>query len=169
MKQLRLYTFLTLALLSAQACSSEKKNEQAATVAASDEKVNPNRKLSVEIEGMVCEKGCGASIRKALKATGGVASCSIDFEEDRAKNKATIEFDKDKVTADKLIDIITSINEKQFTVSNASSSQLEVKINVKESSADSGASDETAELHVSHAPIEVPNFLRLFSTLLTRN
>lgn len=168
MRQLCFFILLSVTLFSGQACSS---GQQKATAPASavQEEVIPNRKLSVEIEGMVCEKGCGASIRKALKATGGVSTCSFDFAEERKQNTAVIEFDKDKVTADKLIDIITTINEKQFSVTRSSSAQLDMKVNAKETDLSAEPSSESSTIHVSHSSFEMPNFLKLFSRLLSGN
>lgn len=169
MRQLCFFILLSVILFSAQACSSGQQKATAPASAVQQEEVIPNRKLSVEIEGMVCEKGCGASIRKALKATGGVSSCSFDFSEERKHNTAVIEFDKDKVTADKLIDIITTINEKQFSVTRSSSDQLEMKVNAKETDISSEPSGESSTINVSHSSFEMPNFLKLFSRLLSGN
>lgn len=157
---------MSLGFLALQGCGEQKADVKAVKQVA-DERVVPNSKLSLEIEGMVCEKGCGASIRKALKSTGGVASCTFDFEEERQKNTAVVEFDKDKITADKIIAVVTSINEKQFTVTGSSAERMEVT--VQESDNGQPVSEAT-KVNVSEATgFEMPNLLKLFSGMLSGN
>lgn len=76
-----------------------------------------NQILTVEVEGMTCEMGCGGSIRKELKATGGVNRVEfIEFTEGQKKQTAKISYDKNKVTADEMTEIIRTMNDKQFKV-----------------------------------------------------
>jgi len=78
--------------------------------------VNANKTISLNIEGMVCEMGCGSSIRKALKDTKAVDRCSFDFKDERKVNVATISFDSTAISQDKIVSIISSLNDKQFKV-----------------------------------------------------
>ena len=100
-------------------CSSETKTEN--TVATEQEKeavTKPvaNQEMTIEVMGMVCEKGCGGSIRKEMKATNGVTGCSFDFEDEREVNVATIAYDDSKISEDEIILALTTMNEHQFTV-----------------------------------------------------
>lgn len=90
---------------------AKKVEKQEATV-----KVNVNKTISLNIEGMVCEMGCGSSIRKALKDTKAVDRCSFDFKDERKVNVATIAFDSTAISQDKIVSIISTINDKQFKV-----------------------------------------------------
>jgi hypothetical protein len=45
-----------------------------------------------------------------------VANCDFDFEEDRAVDLAMISFDENKITAEKIIDIVSEMNGGQFDV-----------------------------------------------------
>ena len=78
--------------------------------------VKANSILTMKIDGMTCMMGCGASIRKELYATNSVKSVDFDFEEGRETNTAKIAFDDSKITEKKMIDLISKMNEKQFTV-----------------------------------------------------
>jgi copper chaperone CopZ len=78
-------------------------------------KVSGTKKMTTEIEGMTCEMGCGGSIRKALKETGGVERVQYDFVEGRKKQVALITYDAVKIDAQKMLQLIQTINEKQFT------------------------------------------------------
>jgi copper chaperone CopZ len=78
-------------------------------------KVIGTKKMTTEIEGMTCEMGCGGSIRKALKEIGGVERVQYDFVEGRKKQVALITYDAAKIDAQKMLQLIQTINEKQFT------------------------------------------------------
>ena len=101
------------------ACGQQEKQIEVAKKADKKEipvKVNVNKTISLNIEGMVCEMGCGSSIRKALKDTKAVDRCSFDFKDERKVNVATISFDSTAINKDKIVSIISTLNDKQFKV-----------------------------------------------------
>lgn len=167
MKKVFLFSFSIVLLLINPSCSTDKTTVKSEKNTAG--KLELNRSLTVEIEGMVCEKGCGSSIRKALKETGAVGNCSFDFVDERPVNTAIIEFDKDKISADKIIGIITSINEKQFSVAKSSTAAMEVKMNIKESEISESKNVEVSKINVSETNFEMPNLLKLFSRLIKQD
>ena len=75
-----------------------------------------NKTIQLTIKGMVCEMGCGSSIRKALIETKAVKKCVIYFKEKRAENTVLIGYDSTKITPKKITQILSSINDKQFTL-----------------------------------------------------
>lgn len=99
------------------ACNSNSSNEvkkQVAPVITA----KANKTIHLDIEGMVCEMGCGSSIRKALKNTHAVTQCSFDFKEDRKQNMATISFDSTQISTNKIIALVEKLNDGQFNVIN---------------------------------------------------
>ena len=167
MKKVFLLSFSIGLLIINPSCNSDKtivKNEKNAI-----DKLELNRNLTVEIEGMVCEKGCGSSIRKALKETGAVGNCSFDFVDERPVNTAIIEFDKDKISADKIIKIITTINENQFSVNKSSSSSIDLKMNIQENEINESKNTTSSKINVSESNFEMPNLLKLFSRLIKQH
>ncbi len=162
MKHLLFIAALTVLV---SACSSEKKDNDEANVDASTEvaAVIPNRVLTMEIDGMVCEMGCGGSIRKELKNEGGVARVEFDFEDERATNIAKISFDKNAVTVDELINAVTKLNNGQFTVGETNSENLET---TNTSGGDNSSSGEESSTSVSVEHTKLPNLLDLLSGLL---
>jgi Cu+-exporting ATPase len=127
-------------------------------------KVVGNRLLTLEIEGMTCVMGCGGTIRKELAATKAIESCKFEFEEGRAKNTAKISFDKDKISVDKIISIVSKLNKGQFKVGNSASEDVSVNIRTKveEISSDKG---ENGQLKVAtETEIEIPNFVEILAT-----
>ncbi|MBI1837121.1 MAG: heavy-metal-associated domain-containing protein [Flavobacteriia bacterium] len=132
-------------------------------------KVNTNRILTAEIEGMTCVMGCGASIRKELRATEAVSTVEFDFKEGRKSNTATIAFDKDKITVDKIINIISTINEKQFKVGKTSSKEFICEKSTEECKSkceekcEKACESEDSKIKISSNNIESPNFLNLIT------
>lgn len=113
---------------------------------------------------MTCEAGCGGSIRKELKATGGVSRVQFDFVEGREVQTAKVSFDKDKVTLDQMIKIITTMNEKQFTVGKTSSEAIN---DVSTTTTESSTVKETEEkVSMSDAQIELPNLIGILSEVI---
>ena len=70
----------------------------------------------MSIEGMMCEIGCVAKVRKELLEVPGVASATIDFEKDRALNVATVEYDAEVVEAEALVAKVTAIGDGMYPV-----------------------------------------------------
>jgi mercuric ion binding protein len=101
------------------ACGQPEKQVQVKNKVEKNEpevKVIANKTIDLQIEGMVCEMGCGSSIRKALKDTKAVDRCSFDFKDERKVNTATISFDSTAISQDKIVSIISQLNDKQFKV-----------------------------------------------------
>jgi copper chaperone CopZ len=108
-----------LTLILVIGCSETKKNvadKKTIATVTKKEKVTPNATSTLSIEGMVCKMGCGASIRKVLNDEKGVANCEIDFKEERKVNLLKINYDSTLISQQKMILLLSSINERQFKV-----------------------------------------------------
>ena len=75
-----------------------------------------NTIAQMSIEGMMCEIGCVAKVRKELLEVPGVASATIDFEKDRQLNVANVEYDSDVVDAEALVAKVTAIGDGMYPV-----------------------------------------------------
>lgn len=148
------------------ACSSEKQTENVAenTVETAKTVVHPNQLLTMEIDGMVCQMGCGGSIRKGLKETNGVASVEFDFEEERKTNIAKIAYDKSIVSSEELIKVVSKLNEGQFLVGTVSFEDMTIPAKTTKTS--SSKSSEESKVEVSSTYVKLPNLFDLFSGLL---
>ena len=116
---MKTFYFGIIALMLIFGCTESKKStsvNKPISIAVKKEKVVPNSTSILAIEGMVCKMGCGASIRKALNDEGGVANCQIDFEEERKINVLKIKYDSTIITQKKMIQLLSSINDRQFKV-----------------------------------------------------
>lgn len=83
--------------------------------------VKADRLLVVDLKGMVCEKGCGGSIRAELYASNAVKEVKFDFDEERTVDVAKVAYDRNKISADEIVAIIAAANEGQFNVINTRS------------------------------------------------
>lgn len=132
--------------------------------------VHADRKLAIEVSGMTCEHACGGSIRMALKETGAVERVSYDFESGRKTNTAYITFDKSKISADKIVSIIETINDKQFTTGKSSSTNIEGETKSSSPATVTNTREtKTTKVHVevSETNWEMPNIFRFFSRLIS--
>ncbi len=125
--------------------------------------VTANHVSTIEVEGMVCQMGCGGSIRKALKNTGAVSKVEFDFEEDRPTDIATVYFDNEKVSQEELVKIIAGLNDGQFTVGNVNTESTSEE---KTHEDHHHSSDEAHEVEMTSSNFQIPNLLDLFSGLL---
>ncbi|MCO5260261.1 MAG: hypothetical protein M9916_08975 [Crocinitomicaceae bacterium] len=155
-------------------CSSSTTNQVENSEQSVSEKIAviPNKMLSVEIEGMTCEMGCGSEIRKELTATGAVERVKFDFKMGRDVNTAFISFDDSKISKQKIEEIIATMNKKQFTVGSASVEDYKADNSTKSAN----ASSTTSKVQVDFPDIEpteaftinIPNFIDLLLGVLIR-
>lgn len=132
--------------------------------------VQANRKLAIEVSGMTCEHACGGSIRMALKETGAVDRVSYDFETGRKNNTAYITFDKSKISADKIVSIIETLNDKQFTTGKSTSTDLEEETRSSSPSTTKTTTviteTKSTKIDVPETSWEMPNIFEFFSHLV---
>lgn len=160
MKQL---AFFVMIIFAVAACSTEVEETNGQQEESVQTDVVPDRMLTMEVEGMVCEMGCGSSIRKELINLGGVSAVEFDFEEERASNTAKIAFDKDKVSVDEIVKAVSSINKGQFSVGKVSSEAIQQN-HVQQDEA-TGA-DETSQAEMQSVGFEIPNLLDFFAEII---
>lgn len=111
-------SLLSISILASCANKEEKVflRKESHSVSNTTNTVKPNSILTMKIDGMTCMMGCGASIRKELYSTKAVKNVEFDFEEGRETNTAKIAFDDSKISQKEMVEIISKMNEKQFTV-----------------------------------------------------
>ena len=98
---------------------SESAVEAQAPVLVENYKNGPEsrRTLKLEIEGMMCEVGCAAKIKKELLEQEAVSSVIIDFEMERETDYAIVEFDPKGNTTENIYGTVNAIADgKLFTV-----------------------------------------------------
>ena len=159
-------SFLVFALAALVACTNDTKTavdgdskpQQEQTEVA----VEPNKVLSMEVDGMVCKMGCGGSIRKGLKETGGVSRVEFDFDEDRKTNFAKVYFNSEKISKDEIVSVVADLNEKQFTVGAVEVEDFE---DVSSDEVETTSNESDVQIDAYSSNVEVPNLLELLSGL----
>ncbi len=119
-------SMLTIFLFS---CNSEPKAVHLRTVKGKRvavAKVNANRLLTVEVEGMSCEMACGGSLRMNLKATGAIDRVKFDFTDGRKIQTASIAYDDTQITETEILKLIENMNEHQFKTHKHSTEELKI-------------------------------------------
>ena len=81
------------------------------TVITFIEAVGPDGKTSakLEIQGMMCEVGCAAKVKKELLELDGVASVIIDFDSERESDFAIVEYDEKAIKPELLASTVNGI------------------------------------------------------------
>lgn len=118
MKSLLLFLSLTLVLA---ACTDKQviKNKETKSLV---KPIRSNSKLTLGVTGMVCKMGCGGAIRKELLATNAVEKVEVDFVEDKEAQLITVYYNNSLSSKEKLLKVITEMNDKQFTAETISES-----------------------------------------------
>lgn len=128
--------------------------------------VIPTSEIILEVEGMVCEMGCGGAIRTALMETMAVSECGFDFEHGRETNFATIAFDEGKISSDKIMQMLGQLNDGQFNIR-----KLEMKSVVPKQDSEeqkkltaSIREEQLKNIQSNSSTLELPNFVEILAS-----
>lgn len=151
------FTVLSLVLVLVVSCSDN------------SSKAEVKRIASFNVEGMVCEQGCGASLRKGLYSTEAVDEVDVEYKEERKQNLIHVHYTSGKTTPEAMVKIIEDLNGGQFEAQ-----LLEDKIAPKDKddkSAESGSSVTDSDNNVngveaSTNSISLPNLTELLNSLI---
>lgn len=161
---MHLIKIISLALcLSLLACTPEK-----ATVSTSEENTEltvADRSVSLSITGMVCEMGCGGSIRKALKKTNSVTSVKFDFVEERAENTVQIAYNSATINPEEIIRIIKQLNDGQFDAQLIKDQALSTPSQKKSSSINQNSDQVQLPITISEPSYHLPNLIDVLAGL----
>jgi len=113
MKIVLLPTLLILFISCSQTNTKNEQNEPQAKVCKT---VVPNTTLSLGVKGMVCQMGCGGSIRKALKATCAVERVEVNYIDSLEEQTIKVHYDRQKLGPAQMIKLLSQLNNKQFSV-----------------------------------------------------
>jgi hypothetical protein len=114
-----LYFILLSAMLLSCNETSEKSVPVEKSVSVSVKKSKPifvraNCQADFTVEGMVCQMGCGGSIRKELKSTGAVGRVEVKFVEEQKEQNVHVRYDSTLINSQKITAILNTMNNNQF-------------------------------------------------------
>ena len=78
--------------------------------------VKANAIQEIGVQGMVCQMGCGGSIRKALKETCAVERVEVNYIDTLEEQTIKVYYNKAKISPQQMLHILANVNDKQFTV-----------------------------------------------------
>ena len=123
-----------------------------------NDEVLANTSCSLIVEGMMCEKGCKATIQQKLSNTNGVVACEVDFEE----KMVVIDFDNNLVSSKELIHVVDEIANGTYKAS-----LLEESVFIQKTGPGNvGNSSDSDAVSVSDYSINFPDLSGIFSNLL---
>lgn len=157
------------------ACSMEPATPEVSktNIKVKTNEVVANRMMTAEVEGMGCSQKkqdsspCENKLTKKLIETNAIESCEVDYRNDRKVNVVKVAFDKDKISADKLVYLISNMHEPSLKVNKVQTKIFESENITLEQSEPSIETTEESRLKVKESTIETPNILQLFSRLIT--
>lgn len=102
------------------ACSHEDAVSQETEVIVEESMIDetqvaPTHIATFEVEGMMCQKGCGSIIRKGLYETGGVSNVEIFFNEENPVNEIKVHFDNNLTSVEDMVLIVSKLANSQYS------------------------------------------------------
>lgn len=162
--------FLFSAMIMTLFLGCESKVESTDLQVNEQEVLSPTHIATFEVEGMMCQKGCGAVIRKGLYDTGGVSEVEINFEEDRPVNEIKVYFDIKRTSTDKMISVIRTLDENRYaaklrgvTESTISAFHIDNQVSEKPKKA---SFNDISSPKVSSETFTFPNLTKLLNGLI---
>jgi hypothetical protein len=132
----------------------------------SEDAKSANALAEFEIEGMVCEMGCGASLRKGLYETGFVSEVKVGYAEGNPINSIKVYFNNDNISIDELEEVIESINEKQFKANHLGTQELSSSDQKKYKEGQTSSSSNSKGVEASTKTFSFPNITELLNSLI---
>jgi hypothetical protein len=113
MKLFLLPTLLILFISCSQATSNNAQNKPQSKVC---KRVKANTIQEIAVKGMVCQMGCGGSIRKVLKETCAVERVEINYIDSLEEQVIKVQYDRQLIAPKQMLQLLSEVNDKQFTV-----------------------------------------------------
>lgn len=120
MKTVLLPTLLILFISCSQTNTKNEQNEPQAKVCKS---VKANTTQEIGVKGMVCQMGCGGSIRKALKETCAVERVEVNYIDSLEEQVIKVHYDRKQIAPKQMLQVLAGLNDRQFTVRTVGSPQ----------------------------------------------
>lgn len=112
MKLVLILTYLILFIACSQANTKNEQNEAQAKVC---KRVKANTTQEIGVKGMVCQMGCGGSIRKALKETCAVERVEVNYIDTLEEQVIKVYYDRNQIAPKQMLQVLSGLNDRQFT------------------------------------------------------
>ena len=113
----------TLLILFISCSQSNTKIEQNEPQAKVCQRVKANSIQEIAVKGMVCQMGCGGSIRKVLKETCAVERVEVNYIDSLEEQVIKVHYDREQIAPQQMLQVLSELNDHQFTVRTVGSPQ----------------------------------------------
>ena len=120
MKLVLLPTLFVLFISCSQATSQKEQNQPQSKVC---QRLKANSIQEIGVKGMVCQMGCGGSIRKALKETCAVERVEVNYIDSLEEQVIKVHYDRQQIAPKQMLQVLSELNDRQFTVRTVGSPQ----------------------------------------------
>ena len=120
MKLVLLPTLFVLFISCSQATSQKEQNQPQSKVC---QRLKANSTQEIGVKGMVCQMGCGGSIRKALKETCAVERVEVNYIDSLEEQVIKVHYDRQQIAPKQMLQVLSELNDRQFTVRTVGSPQ----------------------------------------------
>jgi copper chaperone CopZ len=120
MKNVLLPTLLVLFTSCSPATSNNEQNQPQSKLC---QRVKANTIQEIAVKGMVCQMGCGGSIRKALKETCAVERVEVNYIDSLEEQVIKVHYDREQIAPKQMLQVLSELNDRQFTVRTIGSPQ----------------------------------------------
>ena len=110
------FLLLTPLLFFVISCTQPNKPNKLQTTQRVCKTVAANTTILLGVKGMVCQMGCGGSIRKELKKTCAVERVELTYLDSLEEQTVRVYYDRQKLSPAQMINLLAQINDRQFTV-----------------------------------------------------
>lgn len=133
--------------------------------ACSEDNTTPNTISEFNVTGMVCQHGCGGSIRKGLYEKEMATQVDVEFDEETGLGNIAVYHNNKGASHDQIKELIESLNDGQFEVEYLSSK--EYKADESTGNKDTkNSSKEEALVEAKEGIISFPNITDLLNSLI---
>jgi hypothetical protein len=152
MKNIQIFAFLFITI-------------SAVLVACSEDKSIPNSISEFNVTGMVCQHGCGGSIRKGLFEKEMATQVDVTFDEQTGLGNIAVYHNNIGVTTDQIKELIEDLNDGQFQVEFVRTKEYTAPAG-SEAPTNNSVHEEESIVEAKQEMITLPNITDLLNSLI---
>lgn len=152
MKNIQIFAFLFITI-------------SAVLVACSEDKSIPNSISEFNVTGMVCQHGCGGSIRKGLFEKEMATQVDVTFDEQTGLGNIAVYHNNIGVTTDQIKELIEDLNDGQFEVEFVGTKEYTAPAG-SEAPTNNSVHEEESIVAAKQEMITLPNITDLLNSLI---
>lgn len=134
-------------------------------IACSEDTTTPNTISEFNVTGMVCQHGCGGSIRKGLYEKEMATQVDVEFDEETGLGNIAVYHNNRGISSDKIKELIETLNDGQFEVEYVGSKEYSAEATTKNQNKRNSSNKEVT-VEAREGLITFPNITDLLNSLI---